>query len=244
MHHLTYGQFQHLRQELKQQKQELEQQLRNNDHFGRMDALREITGDSSIDNHPADQGTEDFERAKDTALNERTERAIERIGQALNRMKTGEYGICETCGKPIPYERLEVIPYTQYCIEHSPNQSVSNNRPAEEQVLRRPFGRTSLDEHEDTQFDGEDAWQTVERWGSSNSPAFAEDRAVDDYDELMIESGEPDGFVQPIESFVATDLYGQSASVVRNRTYHWYMETDQGDRTLESGTDGEQWAGI
>lgn len=243
MQHLTKEQLGTLKRQLLDERQDLLTQLEHNDHYNLMDPIREITGDSSVDNHPADQGTEVFERAKDLALNERTERAIDDIDRALSQMGNGEYGVCDECGKAIPYERLEVLPYTQYCIEHSPNRFVSYNRPVEESVLVRPFGRTSLDEHEDTQFDGEDAWQIVEQWGTSNSPAFAEDNHVDNYDELWIESGEPDSYVQPVESFLATDMYGH-VSVVRNSTYQWYMATEQGDRTLEYGSEDDDIADV
>lgn len=243
MPHLSKQQLDSLKQQLHTERQDLLTQLEHNDHYGLMDPIREITGDSSIDNHPADHGTEVFERAKDIALNEHTERTIDRIDRALSQMQNGKYGVCDECGKDIPFERLEVLPYTQYCVEHSPNQFVSYNRPIEESIEVRPFGRTSLDEHEDTQFDGEDAWQIVEQWGTSNTPAFAEDNHVDNYDEMFIESGEPDGYVEPVESFLATDLYGH-VSVIRNSTYQWYMATEQGDRTLEYGTEDEDIADI
>jgi YteA family regulatory protein len=236
MSHLSATQLARLRRDLTDQRTALQNRLRQNDRYGLQEPLRETTGDSSVDNHPADQGSELFERAKDFALNERTEHTLEQIDRALRRMETGDYGICEACGKPIPYERLEVLPFTPYCVDHTPNSFVSDNRPIEERLLDRPFGRTSLDERDAPGFDGEDAWQIVERWGTSNSPAFAEDPNVDDYDgEMAVESGEPDGYVEPIESFLATDLYGNEVSVVRNAAYRRYMNDGLGDRTLETG---------
>ena len=237
MSHLSAQQLDRLRRELLDHRKALLSRLEQNGRFGQTDPIREVTGDSSIDNHPADQGSEVFERAKDLALNERTERTLDHIDQALRRMDAGEYGKCAECGNPIPYERLEVLPFTQYCVDHAPNQFVSDNRPIEEKILVRPYGRTSLDEREAPSFDGEDAWQIVEQWGTSNSPAYAEDPNVEDYnDDMAIESDEPDGFVEPIESFLATDLYG-NVSVVRNDAYRWYMAADQGDRTLEYGAE-------
>lgn len=41
-------------------------------------------------------------------------RAIE---YALARIRAGSYGICRSCGEPIPEERLEAIPETPLCIE-------------------------------------------------------------------------------------------------------------------------------
>lgn len=37
------------------------------------------------------------------------------IGAALARIKKGNYGICERCGKEIDKERLEVYPAAPYC---------------------------------------------------------------------------------------------------------------------------------
>jgi DnaK suppressor protein len=35
---------------------------------------------------------------------------------ALCRLEDGTYGICATCGDPIPYERLEAIPHARQCV--------------------------------------------------------------------------------------------------------------------------------
>ena len=32
------------------------------------------------------------------------------------RIEKGEYGICESCGDPIPLARLEVLPYATLCV--------------------------------------------------------------------------------------------------------------------------------
>jgi DnaK suppressor protein len=40
---------------------------------------------------------------------------LQQIDEALRRMKEGTYGICRRCGNPIPYARLEMIPWTDLC---------------------------------------------------------------------------------------------------------------------------------
>lgn len=223
-----------LRSRLLQEKSELEARVRENGHFGLTSSYRDATGDlSGIDNHPGDAGTEMFERGKDIALLEKEALRLERVDAALARMDSGEYGHCAACGKFIPLERLEALPTAIYCLEHEPMRVNIERRPIEEQFLSPPFGRTSLDEHEANGFDGEDAWQIVESWGSSNSPAMAEGNNVDDYDSMAIESDENDGFVEPIESFLATDITGNHVSIVRNRAYHRYMAHREGDPLLE-----------
>ena len=44
------------------------------------------------------------------------ERDLKEIGEAFARIETGAYGSCLGCAKPIPVERLEILPYTRYCV--------------------------------------------------------------------------------------------------------------------------------
>ena len=41
---------------------------------------------------------------------------IAEIDAALGRVDAGNYGVCEACGKPIPEERLEAVPYATLCV--------------------------------------------------------------------------------------------------------------------------------
>jgi DnaK suppressor protein len=41
----------------------------------------------------------------------------DRVQQAIARIDSGEYGICELCGDPIKKERLEAVPYSSMCIK-------------------------------------------------------------------------------------------------------------------------------
>lgn len=214
---------------------EIESRVGDNGHFGLHNSYRDATGElSSIDNHPADAGTETFERAKDIALLEREALALEKIEAAIRRMDTGEYGICAACGKFIARERLEAMPTAIYCVEHEPMQAEKEGRPAEELFLHPPFGRTSMDESDEQNgFDGEDAWQIVESWGNADSPAMAEGNNNDDYSALYIEADENEGFVEPIESFLAADITGKMSGIVRSRTYRHYLENHEGENLLE-----------
>ncbi|MEW1921996.1 TraR/DksA C4-type zinc finger protein [Streptomyces sp. NPDC088360] len=44
------------------------------------------------------------------------ERVLKEIEAALDRVRDGSYGTCPGCAKPIPVERLEILPYTQFCV--------------------------------------------------------------------------------------------------------------------------------
>ncbi|MUT66171.1 TraR/DksA C4-type zinc finger protein [Paenibacillus sp. NEAU-GSW1] len=224
-----------LRLQLETEKQDIENRIRQNDHDGLGSNLRDGTGElSSIDNHPADVGTELFERGKDIALLEQEEMHLSRIDAALQAMNNGTYGQCRICGDDIPEERLEALPDSLYCLQHSPRQNISTDRPVEEALLAPPFGRTNLDEHDSYNgFDGEDAWQIVEQWGNADSPAMSENPDADDYKHIGTEAEENDGFVESLESFLATDITGRHVQVVRNRQYRNYLENGEGDHWLE-----------
>jgi YteA family regulatory protein len=231
---LTRKQIQELKQQLIDEKKALEKQFEHNDNFGLTSAHSVMAGElSTYDNHPADTASELYEREKDIALNEHAEFHLDDIMRALEDIEIGHYGTCKKCGKDIPFERLQAVPTTEYCIEHAREDYIPFKRPVEEEFENPPFGRTSLDEHEDTQFDGEDAWQIVERWGNSDSPAMAEDPEIHDYEELTIEADESEGYVEDIESFLATDIYGNNVTVIRNEAYQRYMLNNEGDHLLE-----------
>ena len=79
------------------------------------DSLGEL---SSYDQHPADMGTETFEREKDLSILEQVDAELVDVEHALRRLDDGTYGTCEVCGKVIPDERLEAMPATRLCLEH------------------------------------------------------------------------------------------------------------------------------
>lgn len=97
-----------------------------------------ISEDSAYDQHPADLGTETFEREKDLGLKDNLEINLSRVRGALERIERGNYGICLRCGKPIPEERLEAIPETELCVECQKAEEVKprSRRPVEEQVIK------------------------------------------------------------------------------------------------------------
>ena len=51
------------------------------------------------------------------SLNEADRKKLLEIGEALERIEEGTYGICEECGEPISVKRLEVKPTAIYCVE-------------------------------------------------------------------------------------------------------------------------------
>ena len=138
---------------------------------GLKDSLQEL---SMYDNHPADIGTESFERSKDIGLKDLAERRLKEIDEALSRINQGNYGICKECGKEIPEERLEAVPSTELCYDcrqMQDDQVTPSRRPVEEGVVMPPFGGFAEDRlisSEHVIFDGEDSWQSEEQFGTSS----------------------------------------------------------------------------
>ena len=50
------------------------------------------------------------------SLNENEQVRLKEVDEALDRIKTGSYGICEECGGPISLKRIEVRPVAKYCV--------------------------------------------------------------------------------------------------------------------------------
>ncbi len=75
-----------------------------------------VSDNLGYSNHQADDATEAFEQAKGLALRQHMEDLLLQIGDALERLKRGTYGICESCGQTISAERLEVLPYARLCV--------------------------------------------------------------------------------------------------------------------------------
>ncbi|MET8948384.1 TraR/DksA C4-type zinc finger protein [Streptomyces sp. NPDC004542] len=44
------------------------------------------------------------------------ERTLKDIEEAFARVENGTYGACLDCARPIPAERLEILPYTRFCV--------------------------------------------------------------------------------------------------------------------------------
>ena len=47
--------------------------------------------------------------------NERTKLRL--VEEALTKIDEGIYGVCERCEEAIPVKRLELLPFTRYCVQ-------------------------------------------------------------------------------------------------------------------------------
>ncbi|GGM31436.1 hypothetical protein GCM10011351_17010 [Paraliobacillus quinghaiensis] len=172
---------------------------------------------SNYDNHPGDQGSELFEREKNIALNEHSIQEIEDINLALKAIENGTYGICKTCGTEISEERLVALPTALYCINHA-KTSDENRRPLEEQVLDPNIinRKSKADEDESTAFDAEDTWQSVDEYGSSNSPSdFYQEK--ESYSNMHVNSDKDYGTTEEMDNIAQTDISGKNKINRKNK---------------------------
>lgn len=218
-------QIEKLQNQLESDKKAIKDRFESGGHYDlEQGAFHESTGElSSYDNHPADDATELYEREKDIALNEHTEKELKDIDDALDAIKAGTYGLCKECGQEISVDRLKALPTVLYCKEHSPEQFVSHERPVEEKILKPAFGRFEYDESEGEAFDAEDSWQEVARYGTSETPSDI-DMEVENYNHAYVESDDPVGYVEDYENFVGTDIEGKNVKVFPNHQHNSYED--------------------
>jgi len=185
--------------------------------------LEESIGElSTYDNHPADIGDEIYERSKDISLRENARIELGEVNKALEAVENGTYGKCRLCGREIDEKRLSVLPETTLCIECSKFEREYNVRlrPIEEEVVAPPFGgfyhdnsAGELGDSEDEQmYDGEDAWQEVDRFGSSDTPQDQPESIR--YPQVWLDQDEDRGSVEDVDSIPYTK--GKNGMIYKN----------------------------
>ncbi|HUL01754.1 MAG TPA: TraR/DksA C4-type zinc finger protein [Gemmatimonadales bacterium] len=84
--------------------------------------VRDESGDISVARfHIADMGSDSAHQEFDAANAARQTSEFEEIDAALQRLyqQPDDYGRCERAGDPIPFERLEAVPWARTCRAHS-----------------------------------------------------------------------------------------------------------------------------
>lgn len=92
----------------------------------RLEVLRDVraTSDASrqfaLDDDVPDLGdmsTRSYDRDVLYNLSEVQRQKIREIDVALELVKQGDYGVCTRCGEEISLKRLEVRPFSRYCVD-------------------------------------------------------------------------------------------------------------------------------
>ena len=73
------------------------------------------------ENHMGDLATDTLNREIDYSLGDNAGQVLSEIDAALKRIDDGTYGKCTKCGKEIPAERLEAVPWASLCIDDARN---------------------------------------------------------------------------------------------------------------------------
>jgi RNA polymerase-binding transcription factor DksA len=97
---------------------------------------------SAFGMHQADAGSDAYDRDFALSLLSQEQDALYEIDQALKRIETGSYGICEMSGKPIPRARLEAIPFARFTVECQSQLEKQNRASRVRQSVTSLFGLT------------------------------------------------------------------------------------------------------
>jgi len=112
MKHLNESQLSELQKVLLAKKQEVTsmmERIESSDPFNDPEAsLRSSSPDTDI---REDQGHMNV-LAQIKSLKDE----LNHIDIALMKFSQNKYGVCENCGEDIPYGRLQLVPWTSYCV--------------------------------------------------------------------------------------------------------------------------------
>jgi RNA polymerase-binding transcription factor DksA len=107
-----------VQEKLKQQKEKIEKQLAEMSNRSQRNG-----GGYSYEVKFPEYGRSDDENANEVAdfvdsvsLSKNLEDSLQETENALEKIKKGKYGLCESCGKKIEHQRLTILPTARYCL--------------------------------------------------------------------------------------------------------------------------------
>jgi DnaK suppressor protein len=114
---LSNEQRQHLEDRLHEERERVLRIIRRSDETRSVSESERSGEVSNLPFHLADIGTETYEQEMDAVLVQRASDELRVIEDALRRFYEApdRYGICEDTGEPIPFERLDLIPWARTC---------------------------------------------------------------------------------------------------------------------------------
>ncbi|MEX2251206.1 MAG: TraR/DksA C4-type zinc finger protein [Acidimicrobiia bacterium] len=105
------------RKRLEDERDRLQEMIRDYELELEEARLTESSSDRSPDPGNAEAGSMKFEYEKELSIEQNTVDLLGKVERALDNIDNGIYGICESCGKPIPMARLDVLPYVTLCVD-------------------------------------------------------------------------------------------------------------------------------
>ncbi len=146
---------------LKKQKQrlvELRDAYLNSIEGVASETIRNENGDSSaFGMHQADAGSDAYDRDFALSLLGKEQDALYEINEALKRIETGTYGLCEGTGVRIPEERLEAMPFARYSVTYQEKIERSQITGRWSRPVHSLFGLDSADAADDDDKDEDEA---------------------------------------------------------------------------------------
>lgn len=162
----------------------------------------EMNGDgpNMFQNSSEESVEELYDKENGISLQNNESILIRKIENALKAIENGSYGNCKICKKEISKERLDVVPYTEYCIDC---QRIVNERAkAEECISKEKEARIANSRFVKSSDFYNDYGNIV--YSVGNSYDKVEINSMDDVFER-----EEQGYVEPIE-MISNEQYRDS----------------------------------
>jgi DnaK suppressor protein len=115
---LSDAQRRHLERRLQEERARLQRDLDRSLAVQEQEDEQDRAGDlTRYPFHPADLGTDTMDAELEGSNETRMSGELAEIDAALDRLyRTPErFGICEETGRPIPFERLDIVPWARTC---------------------------------------------------------------------------------------------------------------------------------
>jgi RNA polymerase-binding transcription factor DksA len=164
---------------LKKQKQrlvELRDAYLNSIQGVASETIRNEGGDSSaFGMHQADAGSDAYDRDFALSLLGKEQDALYEINEALKRIETGTYGLCEGTGVQIPEERLEAMPFARYSVTYQEKIERSQMSGRWSRPVHSLFGLDNADDAADDDKDEDDTAPASNNNNSGESLDFSKE---------------------------------------------------------------------
>lgn len=106
------GHFENIRAHLETERNRLNEDLRSKLGQGAVEAH-----EGSPYGKREETAAESFQLESRLAGIKHIREQLTEVERALEKLAKGTYGLCDSCGKPIPLARLEAIPQANLCLE-------------------------------------------------------------------------------------------------------------------------------
>ncbi|MDI1311607.1 TraR/DksA C4-type zinc finger protein [Prosthecobacter sp.] len=164
---------------LKKQKQrliELRDAYLNSIEGVASETIRNENGDASaFGMHQADAGSDAYDRDFALSLLGKEQDALYEINEALKRIETGTYGMCEGTGVMIPEERLEAMPFARFSVTYQEKLERSQMSGRWSRPVHSLFGLDNADDASDDDKDDDDAAPSSSNNNSGESLDFSKE---------------------------------------------------------------------